>query len=221
MTGPIEHPVEVLPAGWETRKVWIQHTNQVIENRLEIVEIATGRRYQHEPLCLIANKCMALFLGGQFYGLVYVLWHFLRAPLAATTLLFRAVRETLDHPKLRQILQIFSVLFWRAPVIFIENILAALRAPYFALRIELAGVYGYFYPLKGKLLIEEIEKSLHHRERREDQAHFTGTYSQKIWRGLTDPENRMTLLLAYCMWSLGKLNDPNVLRHEVQTPVVS
>ena len=213
----LEYPIEVLPPGWETRKVWIRHRGQPEEVRYEVIDTATQNRYLHEPLKVTAEKCFGIFLGGQLYGLGYILWHFLRAPLVAISICFQAIRLAAKDPKAHRIQHLFSAIFWKAPLAFCKNIGAVFRAPYYALRMELAGLYGCFNPLKGRILIGKIEQSWHHRSRRNDQVHYQEMLTEKIWRGLTDPDNKRTLFLAYCMQSWGNMGDDNLIRSEVQS----
>lgn len=211
-----EYSIERLPDGWEIRKVWIRYSGKPIQSRFEIIDKATGFRYLHEPLNHISQKCLAVFFGGHLYGFGYILWHFLRAPLVALNIAFRAVREAILRPGTHPIQRLFNSLFWKAPVALIQNMIGAVRAPFYVFAIVLSGLYGCFNPLQGRVMIAQIEQSWHHRERRDDIVHFEDeTLLQKIWRGFTEPDNKRTRFLAYCMQPWGRLTDANVVKTEL------
>jgi hypothetical protein len=195
--------IEAMPKGWETRLVWrkTRETNQVMK-RVEVIDCKSGTRYPHDSMGDIALKSFFIFFGAVPYAAIYMAWHLVRIPIAAT-------RALVDG---RGVLAVGVV---------VRSLWGILKAPFYAIRLLFAAICGVFCPLEGRKQIAKIEGQWHDRERWDEILALPGSCVEKTWQALSDPENRMTRFLAHCMQPYGSLSDPRVIRSELVLPEAS
>ena len=90
------YPVEPLPKGWITAQVRFRHQDGREETRIEIIDLKTEKRYLHEPLRMIAFKCVLLSLASPLYSTIYLAWHLLRIPFCTAETLLTGMGHFFD-----------------------------------------------------------------------------------------------------------------------------
>lgn len=215
---PLNFPIETLPSGWATALVPFTHRNGQKEQRIEIINLKTGIRYTHEPMIHTAIKCFELLIGTPIYLMGYVGWQIMTAPLKAAGTVLHSLSKFFTPSKKHTFARFAADVFLEAPGCFVRAFWAIVRAPFHAIAMEFAALYGVFRPLEGKVLVGKIEKSWHHpRTRRDDLFRSANPDDPSILlRALADKDFPHTFFLAYCMQPLGKLSDPHILRNEME-----
>lgn len=192
------YPTEALPAGWANAKVIFRHRNGQEESRIEIVDLKTKTRYFHEPMRLTALKCFELFVFTGVYLAAYLAFHVVRT--------FCMALETASRTR--------SLLSTTAACL--EGIWAVVRAPFYALKIEFAALYGIFQPLEGKAAIGQIEQDWHQKSRQSDLGQTVREMPFEVLclNAFTDAKFPYTFFLASCMQPIGPLSDSHIARYE-------
>lgn len=189
------YPVEKLSEGWVSAEVTFRRRDGREETRIEIIDLKTKNRYLHEPMRTTAFKCFGLVLFTLVYLAAYLAFHLVRAiSVTLTTVIEGGTRN-----------QIGAVLK--------EGIWTLVRAPFFALRMEFAALYGMFKPLEGRKWVADIESKWHQKASRYDLgfAEPDLTLGAFCWGAFADPNFSYTCFLAICMQPFGKTIDPHIL----------
>lgn len=192
--------------GWEFANVEFRHHDGSESSRNEMIHQKTGRRYLSASPCEVACKCSLLFLGIFPYLAFYVAIHTVRAPLTAATSLFESLHRFYEAPTIRHIVQIVSDPFSS----FAKEVWGIVRAPFYAIKMQFASLYGVFRPFEGLQLLEKAERRWHQKPRRADLRDD----STSLRGFLTQPDYPNTFYLAACMQSLGTVRDPHLIKIE-------
>lgn len=204
---------ELVPFGWDRMEVAVQKRGKELK-RVELIDLSTGKRYLDEPLLKIAFKCFLIAIGLFPFTLAYIGFQALRAPILMTTTLIRSSVELICNFGSESILNFTVSLLYEIPAVLIQGIANAVRAPFYAIRMGFAALYGIVFPLQGRVSVGEIEKQWRfNASRRLDPWHRgDDTQRAQAWNSLfTDRHSPYVFFLAYCFQSFGKIDDPQVV----------
>lgn len=201
------NPVETLPEGWKTAEVGFFHRNGKKETRIEIID-PNGMRYVHEEMGVTAIKCFMLLIGTPIFLGLNIFWHALRTPIATLAAPLVSLVKLIRNPTWIQTKEFVKDLLWNIPLFFIKGMWNIVRAPFYAIAMEFAALYGVFKPIEGRSLIAKIERGWHRLSRVEDIR-----YEEKevdcslILKVAGDKDFHATFYLAHCMQPFGNLSD--------------
>ncbi len=176
--------------GFTYAYVSFQHTDGERENRIEIIDLKSEKRYGQEPLLTIAIKALALFLIVlPVYTAVYVTLHLFRLPC------------TLVH---------------LSATVTLKQIWTLVRTPFYFVALEFGALYACFKPLEGRVLFGKLESALHDGKSRRQSVQYQKEDSPVgtlVWDFLFSKEHEKTIFAAFCMQPIGSLKDPHVIDH--------
>ncbi len=198
--------VETLPDGWWTGEFRTQkgrYYDQVDPN--------TGLRYWHEPMCATALKCALLLVFIPIYLSIYVAWHVIRAPIVATVLSLRAADAFIRNPSKDHLQSLGLALIWEAPKSICKSIWYIVRAPFYAIAMEFAALYGVFCPTKARVWVGNVERQWHEVDLKSDIRYSRDSARPFLWNALTNPDSKNTFYAAFCMQPWGGINDCNII----------
>lgn len=201
------YPPETLPEGWRTYQVTLGRDGYT---RLETFDEKRGDRYVHEPMRMIAFKCVLLVLFTPVYLIGYLGFQFLRTPLTSGFVICQSLYRTGKNPSLPQMKQLGKDCFLTAPACFVRGMWAIVKAPFYAMALQGAALYGVFSPLEGRVWIGFLERNWHGTKGHRDDFSYllkTSSLSRSTACSLLDKNFSHTLYLAFCMQSLGKIED--------------
>ncbi len=212
-----ESRVEALPNGWATAAVTFLHRNGVRETRYEIIDLKTENRYSHESMSITAFKCFELVVGIPLYLATYIGWNLIRMPLIAVGTILVSLARLIAHPNKIQCVQLLKDIAWTAPKRIIEDIWTVVRAPFYAIAMEFAAIYGVFKPVEARKMMGQIERSWHQYSRKHDVRYQDPNLDPLfILKALTDKDFDRTFYIAECMQPYGNLNDPHIVKEETR-----
>lgn len=189
---PGEYPLEALPSGWANVNVDFRHTDGKITRRIEILDTRTQNRYLQEPMAMVAFKCFGLFvLVLPFYFTFYTAYHLIRLPIVTLLNL--------------------------SPIAFLNQIWKISRIPIYFFALELAALYGIFYPLEGRAKFGDLESQLHDGKTRREAEQYQKRQIPPLqlgWEALSAVENRTSLFVGFCLQSVGNTADPHLIKVE-------
>lgn len=213
----LEPRLEALPDGWATAEVTFRHRNGAKETRFEIIDLKTQNRYSHENMSITAVKCFELVIGIPFYLATYIGWNIIRIPLVALGTILVSLGRLIAHPNKVQCVQLLKDIAWTAPKRIVEDIWTVVRAPFFAIAMEFAAIYGIFKPVEGRKMIGQIERPWHQYSRKHDVRYVDPNQDPLfLLKALADKDFDRTFYLAECMQPYGNLNDPHILKEETR-----
>ena len=190
------YSLEKLPAGWANAEVAFTRSNGTLDKRTEILDFRADEknptRYLHEPMVMIAFKCFELALVGfPLYFAVYSMIHLIRLPIVTFVSL--------------------------SPQAFFKQLWTLVRIPFYAIACEFAAIYGIFRPLEGRALVGYYEGELHEKTRRDSYQYGKDNRSSSTvcWETFSLENDPHTFFAAFCMQPIGKITDPNVVRHRI------
>lgn len=213
-----EFPIEALPAGWATYTVPFLHRSGEKEARYEVIDLKTEPkvRYLHEPMYVTACKCAGLVIGIPFFLMASISWHLIRTPITALVTLCISLGRALSYRDKAHTIQFLKDLVWTVPKGIVEGIWMIVRAPFYAVAMEFAALYGVFRPLEGRKAVAAIERGWHQMPRTYDVRYADWDSDRSfVLKALGDKDFNGTFYLAFCMQPLGTLDDPHIIKEEL------
>ncbi len=207
--------VESLPKGWQTVSLIFKHRDGRRERRIEVID-PKNNRYWHEPMAITALKCFELLIGIPLYLALYTSWHLLRTPITAVATLVSSFSKFVCHP-CKSGKQFLVDLVWTIPKILIQGIWTIVRAPFYAIAMEFAALYGLFRPCQGKALVGQAERAWHQKVRTKD-IRYVDPEAEPFYlaKALGKKDFSDTFFLAFCMQSYGNLSDGHIEQGSIQ-----
>lgn len=187
---------------------------------IEIIDLNTMKRYKNESMQSIAKKAFFIFL---FNPLVL----FLRIAFNVFQMPFDFVKMTIDssidtaiafrHGKIIKIFEIYITSKIDLVRYLAEDIISIVSAPFYSLGIQIASIFTIFFPLEGRKIVADIERSWNrNKSAKQHDFRYSKETQNKPWYKvifemlLTRNEN-IVLYMAPCFQSLGSLDDKRVI----------
>lgn len=210
----VEHPkIEALPEGWKTVELTFRHRDGKRQSRLEIIDPKQGR-WMHEQMGITAMKCLMLLAGIPIYLALTIAWHAFRTPITFTATLIGSFVKLVCHPDGEHLKQ-FLV---GAPLALIQGMWNIVRAPFYAIAMEFAALYGVFRPIEGRVFVSQVERKWHGVDRTKDARFQDPDLDPKfVLKAVGDKDFDHVWFLAFCMQPYGTLTDGHIDPQSIRT----
>lgn len=174
--------------------------------KIERICIETGDRYPHKPLSHTAFHCFMLSLVIFPYLALYALFHGIRAPLVAVNIIRIAVQEVFSKFSWQAVGKCLVDCTWTATLALCEQVCTAVRGSFYALKMQLATLYGILDPLRGGVDVVKIEKEWRQKEHSQDIKN-TPLNAKTVLQLFTERELPQTFFLASPLHPCGNVHD--------------
>lgn len=181
-----------------------------------IEHIESGDLYLDEPWYTVMWKCSLIMLGTPLYTLGAMGWHFFKIPFQAGAIVLKtlaAVGEEITRCRLFEATIAMRDGLAPIPHLVGESLFEVVKAPIFALGVEVAVFYGIFKPFHGRRMEAFIEAAWQNgRSYREDFRRIPERPGETCLEAfITDLQLHRPFFFAHCFQSRGNIHSPRII----------
>ncbi len=205
---------------WQEKIVYKIKNNTLVK-RVEVIDLNTMKRYKKDSMQSLAIKAFLVFLFNPILLFLKIAFNFFQMGFDFAKVTIDSSLDMAFAIKDRKLLKIFEI-YIISRIDFIkyiaEDVIAIVKAPFYALGIQIASLYTIFFPSSGRKFIGDIErswnnnKSLKHDYRYNKETQNKPLY-KVLWNIFLKRDESVVFYLAPCFQTLGSLKDKDIVSY--------
>jgi len=212
------NPLNLFTTPWQKNIVYKLKDNQLVK-RTEIIDLNTLERYRDDTVGSMARKaCLVFFFNPILlvcklsFNVLQMGFDFAKVTIDSTIEMAKDIRD-MDIIKICE-----TYLLSRVDLVRYlgEDIVFIVRAPFYAIAMQFASVYGIFDPNNGRKMLAKIEKNWNfNMSVKKDYRYNVKMISRPFYKSLFDiflnRRQDVAFYLAPCFQPLGSLKDRDII----------
>ncbi len=191
-----------------------------------------GDRYRYDAIQNVAKKCLVIFLLTPAVCFIRISINALQIGFDFAHVNFLATVQILKQLFHLKVIDAVKTYFETRALMteyMIEDIAKIIRAPVFAIGIQLASLFGIFKPYEGRRLVAFLEEKSNYGASRNEDFRYVykkqfepqdttcwnvfKSYVKFTYYALSKRDEPVVWYTARCFQSIGSLSDKNIIHH--------
>jgi len=195
--GEIE--IETLPPGWKTAAVTYLGREGGKKTTVQIIDLTANPplQYWHDPVHMIARKCMGLVIGIPFFAAFSMVFLSVRTVTLVVGTLVHSVSMVWQEKSWASLKRLFVHWTFGLAEIALRGSWDVIKVPFLSVAMQLCCIYGFFSPLRGRALAGRVEYFMRGSVRAYDLCHMKECQPALI-DFMTNKDSRYCVYWAYC-----------------------
>jgi len=211
-------PLNHFTTPWQKYIVYTVKDKKLVKN-IEIIDPNTLERYTDDSMISIARKASLIFFFNPIllfcklsFNVIQMGFDFAKVTIDSTIQMAKDIRDG-DIIKICETYLLSRIDLFRY---LGEDIVYIVRAPFYALAMQFASVYGIFAPRNGRKVLAKIEKNWNFNQSiKKDFRQYYKNISRPFYEVLFDifleRKQGVVFYLAPCFQPLGSLKDRHII----------
>lgn len=186
---------------------------RTVFTQIYIEDVKTGDLYVNDSDGLVAFKCFLIFFGMPFYTVGAMSWHAAKAPIMCVTIILDTIYQVGQQIVLGRADECSVEMrhgFSQLPDVLGNGLFEIVKAPIFALGIELVALYGILKPYQARKYEALIENAWQKgASYKDDFRRIPAREGENCWEAFVkDVSASCPFYLADCFQVRNNLNNP-------------